>query len=87
MTSRSPRTNRHQPSADYTSPDLLGGKLAAATVLPSRALGLADGLRLGTGARSLQQEDCVDTRLGQALNTDPHILRTRRMGDLVACRG
>ena len=73
----------------YTSPDLLGVELAAATVLPlSIALGLAEGLRLGTGAKGIITtrglREC--TRLGIALGTDPHTFSgLAGMGDLVAC--
>lgn len=73
----------------YTSSDLLGVELAAATVLPlSVALGLADGLRLGTGVKGViitrGLREC--TRLGQVLGTDPHTFSgLAGMGDLVAC--
>ena len=73
----------------YTSPDLLGVELAAATVLPlSIAIGLADGLRLGTGAKGVITtrglREC--TRLGVALQTNPHTFSgLAGMGDLVAC--
>lgn len=72
----------------YTSEDLLGVELAAATVLPlSIALGLADGLRLGTGVKGviITRGLRESTRLGDVLGTDPLTFSgLAGMGDLVA---
>lgn len=73
----------------YTSSDLFGVELAAATVFPlSVALGIASQLRLGVGVRGViitrGIKEC--TRLGMALGTDAQTFSgLAGMGDLVAC--